>query len=66
MPKSEEDIRVVRTLRNISRVDEAKRSIWHNYCVHTVIDEHVAWEDFSSTKPYKPISVQSNQLNKAY
>lgn len=55
-----------KTLRDVSRVDEAKRSIWHNYCAHTVIDEHVAWEGFLSTKPHKPISAQSNRLNKAY
>lgn len=35
-----------KTLRDTSRFDEAKRSIWHNYCTHTLIDEHMAWEDF--------------------
>lgn len=38
-----------RTLRDASGVDEAKRSIWHNYCTHTVIDEHVAQQDFLTT-----------------
>lgn len=53
-----------KTLRDARRVDEAGRSIWHNYRAHTVIDEHVALEDFLRTKPRKPISAWSKRLNR--
>lgn len=46
------------TLRDASRVDEAMRSIRHNHCRHTVIDEHVAWglplDSLNHTSQFQP------------
>lgn len=53
-----------KTLSDATRVDEAGRSIWHNYCARAVIDEHVDLEDFLWTKPHRPISAQSKRLNR--